>query len=129
MSIVRQGLSGALSCQVLPTLAALVRAKVPEHLDGISMLPAILGQPQTNQHAFLYWEFHERGSQQAVRMGEWKAIRLAPAEPLELYDLSRDLGEKKNVAAEHPDIVAKMEDYLKTARTSSDKWPFRAAKK
>jgi arylsulfatase A-like enzyme len=114
---------------VLPTLAELVRAKTPELLDGISMLPAILGQPQTNQHAFLYWEFHEHGSQQAVRMGDWKAVRLMPGEPLELYDLARDLGEKKNVAAEHPEVVAKIEAYLKTARTPSDKWPMRAAKK
>ena len=114
---------------VLPTLAELVRAKTPQNLDGISMLPAILGKPQTNQHAFLYWEFHERGSQQAVRMGDWKAVRLAPGEPLELYDLARDLGEKTNVAKEHPEVVAKIEAYLKTARTASDKWPIRAAKK
>lgn len=114
---------------VLPTLAALVHAKVPDHLDGISMLPAILGQTQTNQHAFLYWEFHEHGFQQAVRMGDWKAIRLEPGKPLELYDLSRDLGEKNNVADQNPEVVAKIEEYLKTARTTSDKWPITSAKR
>jgi arylsulfatase A-like enzyme len=114
---------------VLPMLAELVHAKVPEHLDGISTLPAILGQPQTNQHAFLYWEFHERGFQQAVRMGDWKAVRLDPGKPLELYDLSRDLGEKNNVADQNPEVIAKIEAYLQTARTASEKWPGASAKR
>ena len=53
----------------LPTAAELAGAKLPGKTDGISMLPTLLGQPQTNRHEFLYWEFHERGFQQAVRMG------------------------------------------------------------
>ena len=44
------------------------------------------GQPQPT-HEFFYWEFHERGFQQAVRMGHWKAVRLKKDGPLELYDL------------------------------------------
>ena len=60
----------------LPTAAEIAQAKAPEQLDGLSLLPALLGKPQTNQHDFLYWEFHERGFQQAVRMGDWKAVRL-----------------------------------------------------
>ena len=111
----------------LPTAAEIAGAKVPEKLDGISMLPTLLGQPQTNQHDFLYWEFHERGFQQAVRMGDWKAVRLKPGGPLELYNLSTDLGEKQNVAAQNPEVVAKIEEYLKTARTESEQWPIKAA--
>ena len=112
----------------LPTAAEIASVKVPEKLDGISLLPALLGRPQTNRHDFLYWEFHERGFQQAVRMGDWKAVRLAPGEPLELYNLSTDLGEKQNVAAQNPEVVAKIEAYLKTARTESEQWPIKAAK-
>ena len=107
----------------------MVDAKTPENLDGISFLPTLLGQPQTNRHDFLYWEFHERGFQQAVRAGDWKAVRPQADEALELYNLARDLSEKTNVANKNPDVVAKMEKYLKTARTDSDAWPIRRPKK
>jgi arylsulfatase A-like enzyme len=53
----------------------------------------------------------------AVRMGNEKAIRNAPDSPLELFDLARDMAEKTNVAKDNPAIVAKIEAYLKTART------------
>ena len=56
---------------------------------------------------------------QAVRMGDWKAVRAKPGAPLELYDLKRDVGETSNVAATHPAVVAKIESYLTTARTGS----------
>lgn len=110
----------------LPTAAEIVGARAPAKIDGISMLPALLGRPQTNQHAFLYWEFHEQGFKQAARMGQWKAIRLKPAEPLMLFDLKTDPGEKTNVAAQYPDVVAKIDEYLKTARTDSEHWPIKA---
>jgi len=86
------------------------------------MTNALLGREQGN-HEFLYWEFHERGFLQAVRMGDWKAVRLASDKPLELYDLRNDVGESKDVAKEHTDIVAKIETYLKGARTFSEAWP------
>jgi arylsulfatase A-like enzyme len=76
----------------------------------------------------LYWEFHERGFQQAVRMGDWKAVRHAPTGPLELYDLKRDLGEQKDLAASQPRVVRKIEDYLRTARTPSELWPSKPAR-
>ena len=69
------------------------------------------------------WEFHERGFQQAVRMGRWKAVRLKPGTPLELYDLAADPREERDVAAANADVVARIETYLKTARTESARWP------
>jgi len=110
---------------LLPTLAEIARAATPAKLDGISMLPTLLGRAQTNQHDFLYWEFHERGFQQAARAGSWKAIRPRLDKPLELYNLETDLGEQRNVADENQGIVAKFETYFKQARTDSDHFPIR----
>jgi hypothetical protein len=86
------------------------------------MKAALLGGPVT-EHPPLYWEFTERGFQQAVRVGPWKALRLKAGAPLELYDLDADIGESRDVAATRPDVVATIEEYLKTARTESARWP------
>jgi arylsulfatase A len=109
---------------LFPTFAELAGASVPSSLDGMSILPVLRGQTQ-KPHEFMYWEFHERGFQQAVRMGNWKAVRLAKDKPLELYNLADDPTEFTNVAAKHPDVVAKIESYLKTARTESPNWPIK----
>jgi arylsulfatase A-like enzyme len=109
----------------LPTAAALATAKAPSGLDGLSVVPTLLGKGEQEQHRFLYWEFHERGFGQAVRMGRWKAVRLKPDGPLELYDLTKDVSETKDVAAEHPEVVAEITKYLKGARTESRQWPIR----
>jgi arylsulfatase A-like enzyme len=112
----------------LPTCVELADLMLPEGIDGISMVPTLMGHPERQRkHEFLYWEFHERGGKQAVRMGDFKAVRLNvrkdPDGPLELYNLKNDMGEEHNIAAEHPDLIAKIEAYLKTARTDSLKWP------
>ncbi|HVS36829.1 MAG TPA: arylsulfatase [Gemmataceae bacterium] len=112
----------------LPTAADLAGVKAPAGLDGISLAPTLLGTAKQAQHDFLYWEFHERGFQQAVRMGDWKALRLKVGGPLELYDLKNDVGEAHDVAAEHADVVAKIETYLKGARTESSDFPIRSQK-
>jgi arylsulfatase A len=109
---------------MLPTLADLARANAPPGIDGLSMARALKGQSQPT-HPFFYWEFHERGFQQAVRMGRWKAVRLKTGAPIELYDLQTDPHEARNVASAHADIVGKIEAYLKTARTESELWPLK----
>ena len=109
---------------IFPTVAEIAGAKVPPRLDGLSMAAALRGQEQRTHDAF-YWEFHERGFQQAVRMGRWKAVRLAKDAPLELYDLTSDPGEQQNVRASHPDIIEKIDAYLRTARTDSERWPIK----
>ncbi|MHC4628889.1 MAG: sulfatase-like hydrolase/transferase, partial [Planctomycetota bacterium] len=111
----------------LPTCCELVGADVPDGIDGISMAPTLLGRSrQQKRHEALYWEFHEQGKKQAVRMGNWKGVRLnvakKPDGPIELYDLKKDIGETNNIADQHPDIVAKIEKYMKSARTPSEHW-------
>ncbi len=111
---------------IFPTLGELAGANVPSRLDGTSMTRALRGEPQPT-HDFFYWEFHERGFQQAVRMGPWKAVRLKKDAPLELYNLDSDPRETHDVAADHRDIAAKIEAYLRTARTDSPLWPIKAS--
>jgi arylsulfatase A-like enzyme len=109
---------------LFPTFAELANARIPAGLDGKSIVPVLQGKP-LSPHDFLYWEFHERGFQQAVRMGNWKAVRLAKDKPLELYNLAVDPTEFTDVAAKQPEIVAQIEKYLKTARTESPNWPIK----
>lgn len=114
---------------VLPTFGELTQARVPAGIDGLSFLPTLLGQTGKQQkHAYLYWEFHEGGGKQAVRLGPWKGIRLHvnknPNGPIELYSLERDVEEQHNIAGQHPDIVKRIEKIMREARTDSEVFQF-----
>ncbi len=110
----------------LPTACEAAGVTVPAGIDGISFRAALSGKPQ-RAHDYLYWEFHERGLKQAVRTGDWKAVKPSGA-PIELYNLRDDLGEKTDLAARQPEIVKRIERILGGARTESDEWPLAAAK-
>jgi arylsulfatase A-like enzyme len=112
----------------MPTACELGGGKSPEGIDGISIVPTLFGKEQ-KPHDYLYWEFHERGFDQAIRMGDWKGVRIGLGEPLQLYNLKTDLHEDQNVADQNPEIVAKLEAQLKAARTDSDKWVPKKGKK
>ena len=99
----------------------------PEDIDGLSMLPTLLGKSRRQRkHRFLYWEFHEQGKKQAIRMGDWKGVRLNvgqdPDGPIELYHLDVDPGETTDLASDHPEIVAQIAGLMRTARTPSEHW-------
>jgi arylsulfatase A-like enzyme len=103
---------------IMPTLAELTGAKVPEACDGISIVPTLFGKGLQKQHEFLYWEYM---NQYAVRMGRWKTWRHATAKKTgiswQLYDLSNDVGETTDLADKHPDIVAKIDGIAKREHT------------
>jgi arylsulfatase A len=109
---------------LMPTLAELSGQKPPRDTDGVSILPALL-TGETFEHPPLYFEFHERGFTQAARIADWKAVRLGTKLAIELYDMKTDIGEVHDVSAQHPDVVKRFEEYLKTARTDSEIWPIR----
>ena len=88
---------------VMPTLAELTDATCPT-TDGLSFLPTLLNEPNQKEHSYLYWEFLD---QIAVRKGDWKAYRTAKGK-WELYDISADIEEKHNRAAEHPDVLEEL---------------------
>ncbi|MEM7782589.1 MAG: arylsulfatase, partial [Planctomycetota bacterium] len=94
----------------MATAADLSGAEIPEHTTSISFLPTLVDQStRQEQHEFLYWEFYERGGKQAVRSGNWKAVRMPMfTGRIQLFDLENDLGEANDVASQHPEIVERM---------------------
>ena len=104
---------------VFPTLAELTGGTAPDDLDGISILPEILGEQRAGrkqaEHPFLYWEF---GSQTAVRMGQWKAIQPKKDQPWALYDLSVDVSEEHDVAKMHEALLAKMQELARESHAA-----------
>jgi arylsulfatase A len=110
----------------LPTAAELSGAKWPETFqpDGLSVVAMLKGGAAPKRDYF-YWELHEGKPIQAVRLGDWKAVKNGPVAPIELYDLKTDRGEQTNVAANHPDIVKRIEAIMKSARADSPDWPLK----
>ena len=107
---------------VLPTFGELVKSAVPKDIDGISFLPTLLGK-ENKKHEFLYWEFPSYQGQQAVRMGDWKAIRkniFKGNMTLELYDLKTDPTELKDVAKENPEIIKQIEKIMLSEHTPAE---------
>ncbi len=106
---------------VLPTLCEVSETETPEDTDGISFLPALLGEKQ-REHEYLYWEYPEYGGQQAIRMGKWKGIRKDIKKgnmALDLYNLENDIQEQNNIAESHPEIIKQMEEIMIREHTAS----------
>ncbi len=113
---------------ILPTFADLAGSDTPAGIDGISLLPSLLGGKQ-REHDYLYWEFHEQGGKTAIRMGKWKAVRLNVDDEkksvTELYDLSLDPGEKINIYEANREIAVKLEKLMISEHKKSDEFPFK----
>lgn len=114
---------------LLPTAAELAGVSLPADVktDGLSLVSFLKGGAAPKRDCF-YWELHEGASLQAVRFGNWKAVRNGPSRPIELYDLATDVAETKDLAAEKPELVAKAEMLMKEERTEDPNWPLRDRK-
>ena len=118
----------------MPTLLDLINAKTkaPKTIDGISIAPTILGQPQPPR-AFLYREFTGYGGQQAVWLGHWKGVRQnllrknnkTPLK-IQLFNLKTDIAESKDVAEQHPEVVAQIRRQMEAQHTPSKIFPIPA---
>lgn len=108
----------------LPTAVELAGAKLQDGVksDGLSLVSFLKGGAAPKREYF-YWELHEGKPIQAIRFGDWKAVRNGPSAPVELYDLAKDVGEKNNIAAQHPEVVDKAVRLMREARVDDPKWP------
>lgn len=116
---------------VMATLADIAGYAKTIDTDGLSFLPTLLGQKtKQKQHAYLYWEYPEKGGQLAIRMGNWKAVKTEVRKnrkgPWELYDLSKDESETTNVAAQHPELVRQFDEIVEQEHVPSHlkEWEF-----
>ncbi len=117
---------------ILPTYCDLAGIKAPKKTDGISFAPSLRGESQ-EAHEYLYWEFHAQGGKQAVRKGKWKGIRKNinknPEGPILLYNLDEDIGETKNIAAQHPEITRDLSRIMAEAHEPNPRFQFPQDKK
>ncbi len=108
----------------LPTAAELASAAIPGECktDGLSLVSFLKGGPAPKRDHF-YWELHEKASLQAVRFGDWKAVRNGPESPIEIYDLAADAAEARDLAKDKPDLVTKAQGLMQSSRTDHPDWP------
>jgi arylsulfatase len=126
----------AATIDLLPTIAAVTGAPLPEKpIDGVNLLPLLEGKGNADPRD--HYLYYYGGELQAVRQGKWKLHfphkyrSYLGAEPgqngnpgpyasgqtgLELYDLEHDIGETKNVATRHPEVVEQLKALAERAR-------------
>lgn len=118
----------AANYDLLATFGEIAGAAAPKDTDGLSLLPTLTGKGRQRRHEFLFWDFNGYGGQQAVRMGDWKGLRRnlhRGNTQLELYNLRADIGETKDLAAKHPDIVKRIEAIMAAQHRPSEQFPFK----
>jgi arylsulfatase A-like enzyme len=106
---------------VMPTFAAIAGITPPSVTDGMSVLPTLLGKEQ-KPHKFIYWEFYS-GFQQAVIMGNMKAIRFGTKEKIQLFDISKDRKESSDLAEKYPEMVMEMAKIMDREHVEDPHWP------
>jgi arylsulfatase A-like enzyme len=127
-----------MTIDLFPTIANLVNAELPPHkIDGKNIWPLIQGVENAKSPHEAYFFYYNSNDLLAIRSGPWKMLvpheyRTLDGKPggtngfptkyvnhktdLALYNLSTDLGETKNVAAQHPDVVQHLNSLLERMR-------------
>jgi arylsulfatase A-like enzyme len=107
----------------------LTETETPEGIDGISFAPTLLQSGEQRKHSHLYWAFHERGGRVAIRKGDWKLVKYNvdkdPDASWELYDLSIDISESRNVASRRPELVRELAELAEQSEIPSPVEKFR----
>ena len=108
----------------MATTAELGGGKLPENTDSVSFAPTLTGRVgEQDEHKYLYWEFYEGGSAQAVRTRQWKGVRKPMLTGrIELYDVTRDEAEKYNIARNDPEVVREIEGMMAEAHVAHPNW-------
>ena len=111
----------------LPTMADALGVDLPDNVDGISYLPEMTGCGEQKKHDYLYWEFHENNGRQAVRQGDWKAVKYDVHNDgaIELYNLADDVSEEYDMSDVYPEKVAEMDSLMKVSRVESELFQFK----
>jgi arylsulfatase A len=111
----------------LPTFAEILKQPLSSNIDGISILNEITSDGKQQPHKHLYWEFHEDGGRQAVRIGKWKGVRLNvkrnPDASIQLFDLDVDSQETNDISTKHQDIVEQISRIMKEQHTENANFP------
>ena len=117
---------------VMPTFAELAGATgaLPDRRDGISFAPTLLGKmSQAEQHEHLYWAFYERGGARALMNRQFKVIEQPMHTPVRMYDVEQDIGETRDISAQHPELFDHMVRAMKAEDEPSEQWRFPPEKK
>ncbi len=111
----------------MPTFAEIAGAQTPTDINGISMTPTLFSKGSQPAHRSLYWEIDLHESKRALRMGDWKLIKLFINNPGKkktfLFNLKKDPAEQNNLATQYPEIVQKLEKEMDASRVPSKEFP------
>jgi arylsulfatase A-like enzyme len=115
---------------MMATFAAITGTK-PNNTDGISLLPTLLGKNKDQkQRNYIYWEYPEKGGQLAIRMGDWKGVKVNLRKnlnnPWQIFNLKTDRNETTDIASEHPELTKRFDEIVKKEHQVSHllEWEF-----
>jgi len=114
---------------MMPTFAELAKAEVPDGIDGISMLSSmLLRRDGQKEHEYLYWEAYNGGGQQALRQGDWKAVRRNVLKKdktsFELFNLKDDIAETQDLAKDYPEVADRLRLLMDKAHVPNEYFAF-----